>query len=121
MIAGETTTAPASLSQNESVIALDPETAHALNALCRQYAVRRLKLFGSAAAEGFDPERSDLDFLVEFDEPPPGMRLGTQFFGLMEGLQDVFQRPIDLLEESAIENSRLLRNARAGAATLYAA
>lgn len=71
--------------------------------------------------QGFDQEQSDLDFLVEFDEPPPGMRLGAQFFGLMEELQALFQRPVDLLEESAIENSRLLRDARAGAVTLYAA
>ena len=59
--------------------------------------------------------------LVEFGEPPAGMRLGTQFFGLLEELQDLFRRPIDLLEESAIENSRLLRTAQAEAVTLYAA
>lgn len=103
------------------MISLDTATSEALAALCRKYAVRRLKLFGSAAGEGFDPARSDLDFLVEFDEPPPGMRLGTQFFGLMEGLQAIFLRPVDLLEETAIQNSRLLRNAQTGAVTLYAA
>lgn len=103
------------------MISIDPTTYEALVAVCRKYAVRRLKLFGSATGEEFDPERSDLDFLVEFDEPPPGMRLGTQFFGLMEELEAVFNRPINLLEESAIENSRLLRSAQAGAVTLYAA
>lgn len=103
------------------MIYLEPETSERLAALCRKYAVRRLKLFGSAAGEGFDAERSDLDFLVEFDEPPLGMRLATQFFGLMDELQAVFERPIDLLEESAIKNSRLLRNAQQGAVTLYAA
>jgi len=103
------------------VVSLDPTTYEALSALCCKYAVRRLRLFGSAVGQGFDQEQSDLDFLVEFDEPPPGMRLGAQFFGLMEELQALFQRPVDLLEESAIENSRLLRDARAGAVTLYAA
>ncbi len=93
----------------------------AMNAVCRKYGVRRLKLFGSATGEAFDLEKSDLDFLVEFGEPPAGMRLGTQFFGLLEELQDLFRRPIDLLEESAIENSRLLRTAQAEAVTLYAA
>jgi predicted nucleotidyltransferase len=71
--------------------------------------------------EGFDPGRSDLDLLVEFHEPPPGMRLATQFFGLLEELQAAFGRPIDLLEESAIENSRLRRSARSKAVILYAA
>ncbi|GIK32936.1 MAG: hypothetical protein BroJett009_19280 [Armatimonadota bacterium] len=113
--------AKAHVSQNKAMISLDRATSDTLAELCRKYAVRRLKLFGSAVGEGFDPVRSDLDFLVEFDEPPPGMRLGEQFFGLLEGLQEFFQRPIDLLEEPAIENSRLLRNARAGAVTLYAA
>jgi predicted nucleotidyltransferase len=103
------------------VIAFDPATKDAIGALCREYAVRRLKLFGSATQEAFDPERSDLDFLVEFDEPPAGMRLGAQFFGFMEGLQALFSRPIDLLEESAIENSRLLRNAQSEAVILFAA
>ena len=38
-----------------------------ISALCRRYGVRRLELFGSAATEVFDPPRSDLDFLVEFE------------------------------------------------------
>ena len=38
--------------------------------LCRRYGVRRLELFGSAATGAFEPERSDLDFLVEFDANP---------------------------------------------------
>lgn len=103
------------------MISLDPGTRNALAALCKKYAVRQLKLFGSATTEEFDPEQSDLDFLVEFDEPPAGMRLSVQFFGLMEGLQEVFRRPVDLLEEAAIENTRLLRSAQTDAVTLYAA
>jgi len=39
-----------------------------LSALCRQYGVRRLDVFGSAANGRFDPARSDLDFLVEFND-----------------------------------------------------
>src|SRR5438876_87045 len=36
--------------------------------LCRKYRVQRLESFGSAARGDFDPNRSDLDFLVEFDD-----------------------------------------------------
>jgi hypothetical protein len=92
-----------------------------LASLCRQYAVQRLKLFGSATRDDFDPMRSDLDFLVEFGAPPEGMRLGTQFFGFLEGLESLFETKVDLLEESAIENSRLRTGALASAVTLYAA
>lgn len=37
-----------------------------LEALCRRLGVRRLEVFGSAAAGEFRGETSDLDFLVEF-------------------------------------------------------
>jgi predicted nucleotidyltransferase len=40
----------------------------AIGELCRRHRVRRLDLFGSGArATDFDPARSDVDFLVEFD------------------------------------------------------
>jgi predicted nucleotidyltransferase len=39
--------------------------------LCMQYHVRRLELFGSATGEHFDPDTSDLDFLVEFHDLSP--------------------------------------------------
>ena len=37
-----------------------------LAALCRQYRVRKLRLFGSAATGAFVPATSDLDFVAEF-------------------------------------------------------
>ncbi|MCH8979220.1 MAG: nucleotidyltransferase domain-containing protein [Armatimonadetes bacterium] len=92
-----------------------------LETICRKYAVRRIKVFGSALREDFNEESSDLDLLVEFDDPPSGMRPAAQFFGLHEELQELFKRRVDLLEESAIENVRLKQNALAGAVTLYAA
>jgi uncharacterized protein len=50
--------------------------------LCRRFGVRRLDLFGSTATGRFDPARSDLDFLVEF-EPDIG---GKSYFRLLEEL-----------------------------------
>ncbi len=36
--------------------------------LCRRYGVARLEVFGSAGrGTDFDPDSSDVDFLVEFD------------------------------------------------------
>src|SRR5271165_488940 len=46
-------------------------------ALCRQYHVRQLALFGSALLGDFDPEHSDLDFLVEFEPLAPGTYADT--------------------------------------------
>ena len=39
----------------------------ALITLCRRFHVRRLELFGSATRKDFDTQRSDLDFLVDFE------------------------------------------------------
>jgi hypothetical protein len=89
--------------------------------LCQQFAVRELKLFGSAVTEAFDPARSDLDFLVTFGPPPEGMRIHRQYFDFLFALEALFGRPVDLLEESAIENRRFKRAALREAVALYAA
>lgn len=33
---------------------------------CKRYGVERLRIFGSALTDHFDPEGSDIDFLVDF-------------------------------------------------------
>jgi len=74
-----------------------------LEALCRRFGVRRLELFGSAVTGGFQRETSDLDFLVEF-EPPIGPGYADRYFGLLESLEALFGRPVDLVVASAIKN-----------------
>jgi len=72
--------------------------------LCAGRGVRRLALFGSAAtADRFDPAKSDLDFLVEF-EPQPPARHADNYFGLMEDLQKLFGASVDLVEPGPITN-----------------
>src|SRR5215218_6470571 len=52
----------------------------------REVRRKRLDLFGSAAGDGFDPEASDLDFVVSFERrDPPG--LFDRYFGLKEDLE----------------------------------
>jgi len=92
----------------------------ALTELCCRFGVRRLDLFGSAATGHFDPARSDLDFLVEFETPPAG-GLGSPYFGLLEALETLFQRKIDLLTERSLENPYRRRRIEAEKRTLYRA
>ena len=40
-------------------------------ALCQRAGARRLDAFGSVLRDDFDPQTSDLDFFVEFDEVSP--------------------------------------------------
>ena len=71
-------------------------------ALCERYSVKRLDLFGSAAGDGFDPEASDLDFVVSFEERDPP-ELFDRYFGLEEDLEALFSRGVDLVTEGALE------------------
>jgi predicted nucleotidyltransferase len=61
---------------------------------------------GSAADGSFDPERSDLDFLVDFGNLD-GAAYADAYFGLREGLEAPFRRPVDLLTQPALENPHL--------------
>lgn len=91
-----------------------------LAALCRRYHVHRLVLFGSALRGDFDTEHSDLDFLVEFEPLPEGTYADT-YFGLMDALQQLFNRPVDLVVESAIKNPYFRESVEPSKALLYAA
>lgn len=90
----------------------------ALAALCRRFAVRRLDVFGSATDGRFNPQRSDLNFLVWFDESAQGRRAKT-YFGLHEALTNLFGREVDLLAEPALENPFLRRRIEAQRRQLY--
>jgi hypothetical protein len=48
------------------MIPLIEKKRFAAEELCRKYRVIRLEVFGSAVGDSFDPDKSDLDFLVEF-------------------------------------------------------
>jgi len=74
-----------------------------IEALCRRHGVRRLAVFGSSAREDFDPDESDLDFLVEFNPSSPREHKEA-FFELMEGLGQLFSRQVDLVELVAVRN-----------------
>ena len=102
------------------MIPLIEDHRQALTALCRQHGVRRLYLFGSAASGAFDPQHSDLDFVVEFDELSPG-KYADAYFGLLEDLEALFQRPVDLVMSDAIKNRCFLQSVNRTRTALYAA
>ena len=84
--------------------------APAIAELCRRYCVRRLEVFGSAArSTDFDPQTSDVDFLVEFSTVVGSPSLKA-FFGLQADLSRVLGRAVDLAEASAIRNPYILVN-----------
>lgn len=91
-----------------------------LRELCDLFGVRRLEVFGSAAAGPFDPETSDIDFLVELEPGSPG-DMADRYFGLLEALEGLFTRRIDLVMLPAIRNPYFLQGIERSRTLLYAA
>lgn len=77
----------------------------AISELCRLHGVRKMEVFGSILRADFDPQRSDVDVLVEFGEEFANSF--ANFLDLKESLEALFERPVDLLELRAIRNRRL--------------
>ncbi|MCY4131059.1 MAG: nucleotidyltransferase domain-containing protein [Nitrospira sp.] len=91
-----------------------------LEQLCRRYHVQRLEVFGSATDSRRFRMDSDLDFLVEF-QPFPPCGHANAYFGLLEDLQEVFGRPVDLVSSSAIKNPYFRESVEETKELLYAA
>jgi predicted nucleotidyltransferase len=95
------------------------ECHNQIAALCRQYGVRKLELFGSAARDDFDQSRSDIDLFYEFDSDPSC--LSDRFFGLLEDLERLLGRKVDLVSSLDVRNPYFLQVANRHRITLYAA
>jgi uncharacterized protein len=88
-----------------------------LAALCRQYCVRELSVFGSAARGEMHPD-SDIDLLVEFI-PDSKVDL-VDYAGLMLELSQLIGRKVDLVSKKGLKpliRASVLKEAR----LLYAA
>lgn len=92
----------------------------ALEDLCRRYGVRRLFLFGSAVRDDFDPERSDVDLLVEFEAMPAG-GYADAYFGLRESLEALLGGDVDLVALPAVRNPYMKADIERTRTLLYAA
>ena len=90
------------------MVALIDNRMTELNELCRAHHVRRLEIVGSAADGTFDPQRSDLDFLVDFFPFEPGAAFDT-YFGLLESLEALFGRMVDLVDATCLTNPYFIR------------
>ena len=90
-----------------------------LSVICQRFGVRRLVLFGSAVRADFRPD-SDLDFLAEFGPMPPEDK-AKAYLGLLEELEQIFDRPIDLVEAGAVRNPYVRRTIEQHQQAVYAA
>ena len=88
-----------------------------LEALCEEYGVRRLALFGSAAKGTWREETSDLDFLVDIGDYDD--RVGRRFMGFLAGLDRLFGDNFDVISEGTVKSENLRAELDRTAVTLY--
>ncbi|MBZ0173283.1 MAG: nucleotidyltransferase domain-containing protein [Phycisphaerales bacterium] len=88
--------------------------------LCAKHQVRRLFLIGSALGDGFDPERSDVDFLVEF-EPHEPKGFDDVYFLLLADLKGLLGREVELIAARAQRNPYFIASLNRTKRVLYAA
>lgn len=91
-----------------------------LASLCQRCKVKRLDLFGSAVTGEFDPTRSDLDFVVMFEELRPAA-YARAYFELREGLIELFERPVDLVTSAGLKNPHFMSRFESERQNLYVA
>jgi predicted nucleotidyltransferase len=75
----------------------------ALADLCRQFGVRRLYVFGSAASDQMQAT-SDVDFIVEMTDRQPSPAYADRFLDFADALERLMGRRVDLITDQAIRN-----------------
>ena len=92
-----------------------------IEALCKRFAVDRLRVFGSALRLDWNPDSSDYDFLAEFGDPPPGINAFHQLVDFILALEALLARRVDVVDWTAAKNPIFRKNAEEGAQLFYAA
>ena len=100
------------MSLDELPISLDTEK---VAAFCRDKGIRRLSLFGSVLRDDFDPPRSDVDVLAEF-QPGALDGVGLDYFGYGDELSRIIGRKVDFCSKL---NKYILPRVRNEMLTIY--
>ena len=82
---------------------------------CRAHGIRRLSLFGSVLRDDFDPDRSDVDVLAEFN-PDALNGIGFRYMRFGEELSEILGRKVDFCSRL---NPHIEPNVRAEAVQIY--
>ena len=85
--------------------------------LCLNHRVDKLYLFGSILGNNFN-EKSDIDFVVKFKNIEL-LKYSDNYFEFKFSLEDLLHRPIDLLEEPAINNPYFIESLNESKKLIY--
>ncbi|MBN4077575.1 nucleotidyltransferase domain-containing protein [bacterium AH-315-C20] len=103
------------------MIEIIKERLDEVKSLCAEHHVKELYLFGSSANGNFDQKTSDLDLVVNFTEEVSPEDFAENYFSLLEGLERLFERKVDLLSYRALKNEVIIQQIEQTKIPLYAA
>lgn len=98
---------------------LSTNHVRAIKALCKKYRVKYLHVFGSLLSARFN-DNSDVDFLVSFEDLDFG-DYADAYFGLVEDLEKLLGRKVDLITEKSLRNPYFIQSIESNKKLLYAA
>lgn len=87
---------------------------------CKEHHVETISVFGSAAKNAMH-EDSDIDLLVEFSEDIDVLEYADNYFSLLDQLQDILNRKVDLISARSLKNPVLKEEIYQSKVDLYAA
>lgn len=85
--------------------------------ICQKHKVKTLAVFGSVLTDRFCDD-SDIDFVVDFTDVDE-RDYADNYLEMLEALQNLLGREIDLLENKAIRNSILLQTINDSKQVIY--
>uniref|UniRef100_UPI004048AA77 nucleotidyltransferase family protein n=1 Tax=Roseivirga sp. TaxID=1964215 RepID=UPI004048AA77 len=100
------------------MISLVKNNIQNLAQLCKEHHVEVMSLFGSATSQQFNTE-SDLDFLVKFSDSIGLLDYSDNYFSLLDKLNTLFSRKVDLVSEKSLKNPILIDEIKNSKITLY--
>ena len=71
--------------------------------LCKDHNVKSLFAFGSSVTDKFDFDKSDIDLMVEIEEPDP-IEKGEKIMSFWDKMEEFFKRKVDLISNPTIRN-----------------
>jgi len=102
------------------MVAMLEDKRDAIRAACERFHVVSLDAFGSALRDDFEPERSDVDLLLDFGAMSPFDKPDA-YFGLLDELREVLGSEVDLVMVGALKNRYIREDVDRTKQVLYAA
>lgn len=91
-----------------------------LRNLCKELHIKRLYAFGSVVSGNFN-DRSDIDFLLSFNDNLTIEEYTNNYFTLQYKLRELFNRDIDVVTERTLSNPYFIESINESKELIYEA